>query len=77
MFGGAAGEASEHQFVTDAMDGQEVLRLVGGVAKFLAELNDNLIEGARGAEVVVAPNFAEQAVAGEHLAWMRVQQPQQ
>jgi len=53
-----------------------VPRLISRIAELAAQLDDHLVERARGAEVVVSPNLVEQAVAGEHLASMRVEQLQ-
>lgn len=46
---------SKNQFVANAVDGQQMFGSVPVVAEFFSQLNDDLIEGARGTEVIVAP----------------------
>ena len=52
-------------------------RLAGNVFDFLAQLHDQLIEGAGGAVVIVAPDLIQQFVPGENLARTRVKELEQ
>jgi hypothetical protein len=52
------------------MYGEQVFGLAAVVAEFFAELHDHLVQRARGAIVVVTPDFIEQPVARQHLAGM-------
>ena len=45
------------------MDGQQVFGFAAVVAKFLAELHDDLVQHARRAVIIVAPDFVQQLVA--------------
>jgi hypothetical protein len=58
----------KNKFVTDAMDGEEMFGRVPVVAEFFSELNDDLVESAGGAEVIVTPYVVEQSVTGENFA---------
>src|SRR4051812_5260518 len=52
------------------MNCEEVLRVVAIIAEFFSQLDDDLIEGAGGAEIIVAPDFVEKTVARKDLAGM-------
>ena len=52
------------------MHREEMPRVFGGVAELFAELDNDLVEGAGGAVVVVAPDVVEEFIAGEDLAGM-------
>lgn len=47
------------------------------VAEFFAELHDDLIESARRAVIIVAPDFIQQFVARQHFADVRVENLEQ
>jgi len=64
------GYESGEKFVADAVDSQEMLGSVPVVAKFFSQLNDDLVEGASCAEVIVAPDVVEQAVTRKNFAGM-------
>ena len=65
------------KLVADAVDGEEVFGFAGIVAEFFAELDNDLVQRAGGAEIIVTPNFIEQPVAGEDFARMRVKKLQE
>jgi len=46
----------------------EVLRSGGIGLEFLAEFDDELVEGAGGTEVIDAPDFVEDGIAGDGVA---------
>src|SRR5579862_3253544 len=54
--------------IPNPMHGHDVLRLRSVIAQLFPQLDDHLVERSRGAEVVVAPDFIEQPVAGEDFA---------
>src|SRR4051812_49378557 len=58
------------EFVADAVDSEEVFGFGAVVAKLFSQLHDDLVEGARGAIVVLAPDFVEEAVARKDFAGM-------
>ena len=68
---------SRDHFVTDAVDGEQVFRFAAVVAEFFAELHDDLVQRARRAVIIVAPDFIQQLVARQHLAGVRVENLQQ
>lgn len=47
------------KFITDAVNGEQMLRLTAVVAKFFPELHDDLIQRARGAVIITAPDFVQ------------------
>ncbi len=51
--------ASSDQFITDAVNGEQMLRLAAVVAEFFAELDDDLVQGAGGAIIIAAPGFVQ------------------
>lgn len=59
------------------MHREQVLWLAAIVAEFLTELDDDLVERAGGALVVVAPDLVQQAVAGHDFAGVRVEELQE
>ena len=59
------------QLVADSVDCQQVPGRVAVVAQFLSQLHDYLVQSARCAKIVVAPNFVQQTVPRHHLTWMR------
>jgi hypothetical protein len=61
---------SGKKFVADAVDGLEMFGRVPVVAKFFSQLNDDLVEGPRCAEVIVTPDVVEQAVTRKNFAGM-------
>src|SRR5512139_3607242 len=63
--------------IADAVNGEEMLRFVAVVAELLAQLDDDLVEGASGAVIVVAPDLVEQAIPRQHLAGMSIEELQQ
>src|SRR5688500_18187424 len=65
------------KFVAYAVDGDEMFGGVAGIAELFTELNDDLVESAGGAVIVVAPHFVEEFVAGKDLAGMSVEKLQQ
>ena len=62
------------EFVTDAVDRQKVARCVAGITEFTPELDDDLIEGARGAMIPLTPDIVQQSVAAEDFARMAVKE---
>src|SRR5947207_13727957 len=68
------GPLSNQQLVSNSMNGDQVLRLLGGIAELFTELDDDLIERAGGAVIVVAPDFAQELVARKHRLRMRIKQ---
>ena len=62
------------EFVTDAVDRQKVARCVAGITEFTPELDDDLIEGARGAMIPLTPDIVQQSVAAEDFARMPVEE---
>jgi len=62
------------EFVADAVDGEEVFGGVAVVAEFFSQLDDDLIQGASGAVIILAPDFVEEAVAREDLAGVSVKE---
>ncbi|MEY4691835.1 MAG: hypothetical protein RIT19_2160 [Verrucomicrobiota bacterium] len=65
------------EFVTDAVDRQKVARCVAGITEFAPELDDDLIEGARGAMIPLTPDIVQQLVAAEDFARMPVEELQE
>jgi hypothetical protein len=61
--------ASQNQFISDPVDGEQVFRLVSVVSDFLAQLDDCLVQGAGGAEVIVAPDIIKEFIAREDDSW--------
>src|ERR1700677_2116145 len=59
------------------MDGEQMFWLAFAFAQFFAQLHDDLIEGARGAVVIVAPNFRQQPVTRQDVARVHVKELQQ
>ena len=59
------------------MHGDEVFWFAGVVAQFFSQLHDHLVQGARGAEIVVTPDFVEEAVAGKNFAPMGMKKLQE
>jgi hypothetical protein len=49
------------------MHGQQVPRLAGNVLDLLAQLHDQLIEGAGGAVVIDAPDFRSRALRANRV----------
>jgi hypothetical protein len=66
----AGGYESGKKFVANAVDGEEMLGSVPVVAEFFSQLNDDLVESARRAEVIVTPDVVEQAVTRKNFAGM-------
>ena len=60
----------QQQFVTHAMNGEEVLRLAAVVSQLFPQLHNHLVESAGRSVIVVAPNFVQQPVAGQHFTRM-------
>jgi hypothetical protein len=58
------------KFVADAVDSQQMFGSVPIVAEFFSQLNDDLVERARSAEVIVTPDVVEQAVTRKNFARM-------
>ena len=44
------------------MHREEVFRFIGGIAEFLPQLHDDLVESASRAEIAISPDLAQQAV---------------
>jgi len=65
-----ASNRSGKKFVADAVDGEQMFGSVPVVAEFFSQLNDDLVEGASRAEVIVTPDVVEQAVPGKNFARM-------
>src|ERR1035437_418185 len=53
----------KHEFVADAVDGQKVFGVVAVIPQLLSQLHNDLVQGAGGAVIAVAPDFIEQTVA--------------
>jgi hypothetical protein len=64
------GYGSGKQFVADAMDSQQMFGGVPIIAEFFSQLNDDLVESASGAKVIVTPYVVEQSVARKDFARM-------
>src|SRR5947209_592315 len=62
-----------NEFIPNPVHRQQMLRFISRIAQLFAELHDNLIQRARGAVVIVAPNLIQKSVAREHFARMRVE----
>ena len=56
---------------------EQVLRFLAGVPEFFPELDNDLIQGARGAGVMASPGFHEQAVSRQYLARVGIKQLEQ
>src|SRR2546430_2304582 len=66
----------QHQLISHPVDCEEVPRLASVVAEFLAQLDDDLIERARGAVVIVTPDFIQQAISRHDFTRMGVEELQ-
>ena len=58
------------QFITDAMDSEQVPGFNAVIAQFFSQLNNYLVQSSGGAVVFVSPDFIEKAVAGKYLVGM-------
>lgn len=65
------------EFVADAVDGEEVFGFGAVVAQFFSQLDNYLVEGARRAIIVLAPDFIQQAVARKHFTGVGVEELEQ
>src|SRR6266568_1988259 len=68
---------SKREFVAHTVDGQQMFRFAAVVPEFFPQLHDHLVQRARCAVVVVAPDFVEQPVARQHFARVGVKHLQQ
>src|ERR1043166_3894176 len=64
------------EFVTDAVDGEQMSRFTAVVTDFFSQLHDDLIERAGRPKIIVTPDIVEQTVAGENLAGVSVKKLQ-
>ena len=58
----------DFESVAESVNRHEVLRGGGIGLEFLAEFDDELVEGSGGAEVIDAPDFVEDGIAGDGVA---------
>jgi hypothetical protein len=65
---------SGQQFVSNAMNGDQVPGRAGGVPELAADLDDALVERARGAVIAVSPHFVQKTIAAEYFARMALHQ---
>src|SRR3954469_1542694 len=72
---GEGGSADE--FVAGAVDGEDVLGFVGRTLDLLPELRHEVVDGARGRRLLVAPDLIQDLLAGDDLAGVRDEIPQQ
>src|SRR2546426_8100876 len=65
------------ELVAGAVDGQDVLRLVGCALELLAQLRHEVVDRARGRRLLVAPDLIEDLFSGDDLAGVADQIPEQ
>lgn len=69
--------ALRHQLVPEAVDRQDVLRLVGELFDLLAELDDEVVDGAVGGVGFDAPDLVQDLLSAHGLAHALVQEPEE
>src|SRR5262245_24868532 len=68
---------SRQKLVAHAVNRVQILRIRTVVANLFAKLDDGLVKRPRRAVVIVAPDFVQQPVAGEHFTRMPVEKLKQ